>query len=190
MIYSCLIKNSYKTREFFGYELSPLLKKDMEYIRRWRNEQTDILRQNTNISPEEQEDYFNNFIKPTYSQEKPDQILFRFAMKEILIGYGGLTNIDWNAKRAEVSFLLSPIKQKAVYKKNFTFFLRTLKIIAFEDLKLNKIFTETYGIRLEHIKVLEDEGFILEGILRQHNYINDKYVNSLIHSILMEDYYV
>ena len=59
---------------------------------------------------------------------------------------------------------------------------------AFNNLNLNRIFTETYETRTDHIKILEDFVFIKEGVLREHTFKQGKVVNSLIHSILRKEF--
>jgi len=46
------------------------------------------------------------------------------------------------------------------------------------------VFTETYALRKHHINVLEDAGFELEGVMRDHVRIGGKFVDSLIHSLI------
>ncbi|MEC7181872.1 MAG: GNAT family protein, partial [Bdellovibrionota bacterium] len=69
----------------------------------------------------------------------------------------------------------------------FSVFISTMKNVVFEHLKLNRIFTETYSLRTEHIKILESNGFLYEGAHRKKILINGKYYDSLFHSILKAD---
>ena len=68
-------------------------------------------------------------------------------------------------------------------------FIRLIKKVLFEDLNFNRIFTETYDIRPHHISILEKNGFQLEGRMREHIQINNKFVDSLIHGFLKEYYH-
>jgi RimJ/RimL family protein N-acetyltransferase len=56
-----------------------------------------------------------------------------------------------------------------------------MKILAFEDLKLERLYTETYSIRPEYISVLENSGFECEGVLKNHIRIKNQPLNSFIH---------
>jgi hypothetical protein len=122
--------------------------------------------------------------------EKPKNILLSFYHENILIGYGGLVHISWEHKRAEVSFLLNQTDAANVskYSEHFMVFLRIIKKISFLDLKLEKIYTETYDIRKHHVLVLEKSGMVLEGIKRNHILIGNKLVDSLMHGILRSEY--
>jgi RimJ/RimL family protein N-acetyltransferase len=182
MTYKCLNSTIYQYKEF---HLAPICYDDIESIRIWRNSQIDVLRQSNIITPKSQVDYFNEKIWPEMDKIHPNNILFSFFHKKKLIGYGGLVHISWQDLRAEVSFLLDPIYLKNdIYKLYFSNFLNLLKIVAFEDLKFNRLFTETYNIRDLHISILESSGFIKEGVLKEHLIINSVKIDSIFHGIL------
>lgn len=172
-----------------GYQLIVIREEDMESIRCWRNEQQEILRQKSPISVQEQRKYYESHIVPSFSQKEPSQILFSFLFKENCIGYGGLTHIDWECARGEVSFLLANerVKDKDLYRKEFTHFLSLLRTVAFEDLQFHRLFTETFAFRKDHIQVLEDVGFVYEGTLRDHIIKNGKWHDSIMHGLLRSD---
>ena len=87
--------------------LRPVNKLDIEKIRKWRNVQRDLLRQNHLISRKEQENYFINFVWSQFEVKQPSQILLSVLYNSILVGYGGLVNINWFDQKSEV-FLLKP----------------------------------------------------------------------------------
>lgn len=181
--YSCLSTSVFKSNEFLIKPVSP---EEIESIRIWRNLQMDVLRQKKPIGFEEQIDYFQKNIWPLFEQKQPSQILFSFYENEKLLGYGGLVHISWENKRSEMSFLLNPdhIKNNIVYKKYFSEFISFMKKINFEELGFHKLYTETYSHRDFHIEILIENNFVLEGVLKDHIYIKDKFINSLIHSII------
>lgn len=172
------------------YSIVSLRQEDLLKIKKWRNEQLSILRQSTILSDEDQINYYENFIKPSYTDKKTKIILFSFLLNDECIGYGGLTNIHWEDKRTELSFLVSTDRTKdaEVYESDFENFIELIKIVAFDDLQLNRIFTETYDLRDHHISILESCGFQLEGRMRQHVRIDNNYVDSLIHGYIKQDY--
>ena len=159
------------------YSIKPICEDDIETIRIWRNEQKIVLRQSNHISKDAQVDYFNANIWPSMVLVKPNNLLMSFFREDSLIGYGGLVHIDWFNSRGEVSFLVdTKIAQSTEkYRECHRAFLSLLSELAFEDLGLNKIYTETWDIRKKHIKNLESAGFCLDGILREHVFIDGKY---------------
>lgn len=169
-----------------GYSLVPYRKIDLVKIMNWRNSQMDILRQKNALREADQELYYKNTIEPSFSENFPVIILFSFLKNGSCVGYGGLTNIEWESKRAEVSFLLDTKRgnNKTVYRKEFKVFLKLLKEVAFKDLKFHRLFTETYDLRQFHIDALEESGFEIEGRMRDHVIVQGKYVDSLIHGLI------
>ena len=185
--YKCLDRQEWSHESYGLKVISP---DSIESIRLWRNMQMDVLRQTKQISKIEQEDYFNKYIWPDMSLEKPKNILLCFYFRDIFIGYGGLVHLAWEHKRAEISFLLNHQDATTVniYTKHFMAFLKLIKNISFLDLRFEKIFTETYSIRSHHIQVLEESGMVLEGVLRNHVLVGDKFVDSLMHGMLRSEY--
>lgn len=183
MNYKALNTNKFNLE---NYSIVPLRQEDIYLIKDWRNAQMDVLRQTKVLTDNDQLNYYQNAIVPTLSQSHPRQLLFSFLYNETCIGYGGLTNIDWESKRAEMSFLVNPerVKDKETYTKDFSIYISLLKIVTFNELGFIRLFTETYDIRPLHISILEQNGFEFEGRMRQHVIINGIFVDSLIHGLL------
>ena len=189
MNYRQLSDNEYS---YGAYRIIPIRESDMEPIRVWRNEQMDVLRQSRQLTEEDQRRYYSETVRESFEQPFPRIMLFSYLLEGHLIGYGGLTNIDWQNKRAEISYLLETARNNEAngqqYVSDFSGFLRLMKLVAFEHLAFNRVFTETYDIRPLHISVLENNGFVLEGRMRQHVHIQGKFMDSLIHGYLFEEY--
>ncbi|MEQ8251850.1 GNAT family N-acetyltransferase [Oceanibaculum nanhaiense] len=164
-------------------------KAEIEAIRQWRNAQIDVLRQAEPITPEQQEAYFATHIWPQFSKARPDTILVSYREEDRLIGYGGLVHVAWAHRRAEVSFLLDPVHigDDKVVARYFSAFLGLMKRLAFADLGLNRLCTETYAIRPNYVAMLEENGFRREGVLRQHVWIDGQPVDSILHGCLAEN---
>ncbi len=187
-MYTCLPRHS--LRDADGYALVCIRRDDSEPIRLWRNAQQEVLRQNKVLSVSDQQRYFYESILPSFSQPHPSQILFSFSLNDQLIGYGGLTHIDWNASHAEVSFLLNPVRTQdtTAYARDHHHFLDLLCAVAFTDLHLHRLFTETFSFRHEHIRSLERFGFVQEGILREHVHKQDRWIDSIMHGLLAAEW--
>ena len=173
------------------YQLVPIRYEDREPIRAWRNAQLEVLRQAEPLTAEQQAAYFKRVVLPLFEQEQPGQLLFSLLHNNELIAYGGLVHLSWPDGRAEVSFLVDPTRaaEPATYRQDFRAHLRLLGQVAFESLKFNRLFTETYDIRPAHIAILEEAGFRLEGRLRQHVQLAPgTFTDSLMHGQLAADY--
>jgi len=183
MNYRCLQKHSFRHGD---YEIVPIRHEDIFKIMKWRNEQLHILRQDHILTEEEQENYYRNVIVPSFSQEKPKQILFSFLEKGVCIGYGGLVHIDWESRRGEVSFLMETERSKdeAKYRKDFTDFLSLIKQVA-KDLRFHRLHSELFDIRPLHQELLESLGFQREGRMKEHIFVHGQYVDSIIHGCVL-----
>jgi RimJ/RimL family protein N-acetyltransferase len=183
MGYICLQRDYYQYQD---YSITSFREEDIFLIKEWRNAQIDILRQKEPLTDKQQISYYENIVLPLMLTKEPSDILFSYLHQGECIGYGGLTHIDWIDRRAEISFLLSTsrIHDAKLYEEEFTIFLTLLKKIAFAELELNRLFTETFDIRPLHVNIIHNNGFRLEGILREHVRIQGQYVDLLIHGYL------
>lgn len=158
---------------------------DREVIRGWRNAQMNVLRQNEAISHLAQETYFQNVIRVSLMAENPEQILLSMEDQKNLVAYGGLVNISWANKRAELSFLTSGDLSVEKYEHYFSTFINYILNVARGQFGLHKIFTETYEFRNGHISILEKCGFKIEGRLTDHNVNSDGFCDSIIHGVIL-----
>ena len=180
--YNCLPIQELKLN---NYSITPIRYIDIQEIRRWRNEQIDVLRQEKIITPEQQTQYYESIIKKSFFEHQPTIILFSFFLEKDCVGYGGLTNINWKLKNAELSFICETERSKKthLYQKDFSVFLKLIKELSFEYLKFVKLYTETYDIRDNHVKILEEHEFILTSTLIKNELIRKERVNVLFHSL-------
>lgn len=184
-VWNCLKRQRF---EHDGYAIVPIRPEYIEPIRRWRNAQLDVLRQPAPITPAQQESYFAKNIWPTMATEAPPNILMGLLRDGRLIGYGGLVHVSWVDRRAELSFLVDDMRAKDLdqYARDFSASIALARRMAFDDLGLHRVFTETYAIRHHHISVLESAGFQREGVLRDHVRIGGAFVDSIMHGMVRE----
>jgi len=165
--------------------LKPLKLSQIEEVRVWRNSQIKVLRQTNEISADSQIAYFEKMVIPELESNNPSQILFAIYMSKSFKGYGGITNIDWNILKGEISFLLSPlcVEGSQNFRDVFTEFLTVIKTIAFETIGLNKLSSETYSFRKSVIETLSENGFELEGIIKMSSKKQNEIFDSFFHAI-------
>jgi len=186
MNYQSLKKSEFAKGDFAIVSIREM---DMESIRIWRNAQMNVLRQNAEITKEAQQIYFDKVIKSLFSNIAPSQLLFSFLQKNVIIGYGGLVNISWRDKRAEMSFLVKPeiAQNNSEYQKVMSEFISLIKELVFTEMNFNRLYTETYEFRDFHISILLENGFYEEGKMREHIFEDGKFYDSILHSILKKD---
>lgn len=179
----------YRLKDNDGYELTSLAEDDLLAVRIWRNAQPQVLRNPKPLTIEDQHRYWHEVVAPSLVAESPKVVLVAIRIAGALIGYGGLTNLDWVVRRAEVSFLVSPERAADFggYVVDFRRFLDLLSELAFERMGLSRLFTETYDLRPHHVAVLEAAGYQLEGRLRRHQSVEGVAVDVLFHGLLRED---
>lgn len=168
------------------YSFALLRRADIEPVRKWRNAQMSVLRQTTKLSKAHQERWFDDVVEPTHDGADPPFLLVGVRLRGRLVAYGGLTNISWPNRRAEVSFLAetSRAATPGEYQKDLTTFLGWLDGVAFDELDLNRLFTETFAFRAGHLEILERHGFVLEGRMREHVLQQGVAVDSVLHGRL------
>jgi RimJ/RimL family protein N-acetyltransferase len=178
-MYKCLRQNNFIDGL---YSIVPIRNEDRYQIKKWRNEQMFHLRQNKILTDEDQDSYFNNIIKPSFSQQYPSQILFSFLDNGMLIGYGGLVHINWDDKIAEVSLLMNTYLEENYFSSNWSQFLKLLSMVAFDNLGFIKIFTYAFDLRPKLYAVLENFEFKREAVLKNHVAFEGRYIDVIIHS--------
>ena len=173
-----------------GYRFDLLARADIEALRCFRNAQMDVLRQVEVITPEAQERWFATQVEPAHGAPQPPQLLIGIHREGAFIGYGGLTYLNWDARRAEVSFLVDPERAAVpdVYRRDTAAFLGFLADWSFGVLELHRLFGETYAFRGFHISLLEEAGYRLEGRLREHVMTGDGFGDSVVHGLLASEW--
>lgn len=158
---------------------SDIKKEYLPFLKDWRNRQRDILRQVKLLTDSDQKKWFKKI------QTDKNQKLFGILENGKFIGYCGLTPINHDNKRAEISFLVNPIiaRQAKHYEAVFLVVLEHLKKYGFKTLKLHKIFAETVQFRKHHMKILEKSSLVKEAVLKEHYFKHGKFQDTIVHSI-------
>lgn len=103
-----------------------------------------------------------------------------------VIGRCGLHN--WNAehRRAEIGYNITDENYKR--KGLMTEAVGAIIGYGFNKLKLNRIEALVGSNNIPSLKIMEKYHFIKEGLLRQHDFQNDKYEDSVVFSKLYSEY--
>ena len=183
--YKCLGLNDFQKNSF---RIVPIRYNDRFDIMQWRNEQIFHLRQDKELTVEDQDAYFENIISTLFDQEQPKQILFSFLKDNKFIGYGGLVHINWIDKNAEISFLMNTEEEKINFKINWSIFLELIEQVAFGELNFFKLYTYAFNIRPNLYTVLESSNYCKEAILQKQCLFGDKFIDVYIHSKMNQDF--
>ncbi len=165
---------------FSGYTVKPISFYALMRIRRWRNDQMNILRQKEKLSILKQLTYYKEVIK-FRCNKSPKNVLFGYYLENKLIGYGGFVHIDWNNLSCELSFLLdTKYYETKEYELHFLNINSLVLSLAFLELGFNAISTETYNVRPVHLKCINEIGFTQQSSSNEniifHEFLRSEYV--------------
>ncbi|WP_138417676.1 GNAT family N-acetyltransferase [Aquibacillus sediminis] len=102
-----------------------------------------------------------------------------------LVGWIHLSNRSMEHGRAEIGLLLDPHYRGQGYGKEA---MDAMLDIGFNQLRLHKIFLTTRGINQRAKRLYEKLGFVVEGTLRQHCYVNGNYYDTYFMGILADEW--
>jgi ribosomal-protein-serine acetyltransferase len=101
-----------------------------------------------------------------------------------LAGMIAFPDIDWQGKNTSFGYWLSPdYEGKGIIIRSVKSFIN----IAFNELELNRIEISCAESNVKSRALPEKLGFIQEGILRDHYFINGNVHNLVIYSLLKRD---
>lgn len=101
------------------------------------------------------------------------------------LGWIHLSHISYQHGRAEIGILLAPQHQGQGYGE--AAMLQMLNI-AFNQLRLNKLYLTTRGINEKARSLYVKLGFHEEGVLKDHCYVNGKYYDTYFMSLFDADW--
>lgn len=172
----------------YGVKLVSLVRdEDLQNMFNWRNEARvyNTCRQVGLLSMSNHEAWFESV-----SRMDRDHMYAILDNEGEIIGYGGITYIDHVHGKGELSLYVGPSASDRETKSGGWGkpIIKTLTEYAFKHLRLNRVFGETFYDNVHEIANLKECGYIHEGTLRQTYWKNGKWVDSVIQSILFDEW--
>jgi len=163
--------------------LVPLEREDLPKSQTWVNDKVinaKMLRV-LPVSRFDQEKWFEEI------SQNPSKVVF--AIKDIInschIGNTGLYSIDWIHRRAEFWILIG---EKDYWNQGIgSEVVELMKIYAFNNLNLNKVYLNVGTDNSNAITLYKKLCFKEDGLLREHYYIEGKYIDVITMSIIRKD---
>jgi len=165
-------------------------KEDLPYFVKWLNDPE--VRQGLSLlvpfSLAEEENWFEEilkkpqFEKPMAIEIQPDPQVDEW----IFVGNCGLFGIDWQNRFAEIGIFIG---EKGYWNQGFgTNAIRLILKHGFENLNLHRIWLRVFETNQRAIRSYEKAGFTQEGKFRQAQYLDGKYVDVMIMSMLKSEW--
>lgn len=160
---------------------------DLELLREWRNREhyNKFFREYKQISKTMQKKWFEEKVNN-------DNSTIMFAIRDIntraLLGCCGLCYINWVNRHADLSLYIGwddSYIDEVGYAKESCFLLFDY---GFKKLNLNKIWTEIYEFDTKKNNLYTQIGMKVDGKLRDQYYYNGQYYDSIMMSILDNEF--
>lgn len=163
-------------------KLTPLNKEDLPLLYEWINNK-ELVHYNTQYKPIDYQSHEEWFGKIKNSK---DMVIFaiRKSSGNKLIGTCQLHSISSVYRTAELQIRIGDEKEQQM---GFgTDAVKLLVEYGFKDLNLRKIFIHVFSDNMRAINVYKNVGFVQEGLLKEHCFIDGKYKDILIMSIFQK----
>lgn len=118
-------------------------------------------------------------------QQNGDLLLAIRNNEKQLIGWIFLQDIELEHGRASIGILLAPEARGKGYGKTA---IEQMIDIGFKQLRLNKIYLTTRGVNKQAISLYTKIGFIVEGQLREHAFVEGKFYDTYFMGILASEW--
>jgi ribosomal-protein-alanine N-acetyltransferase len=137
-----------------------------------------------------EEDYLKEEYKYQngYAAYNRSFLLFLLSEKtsNTIIGRCGLHNWNKEHNRAEIGYNM--LDENFKEQGFMTEAVRAIIDYGFNTLKLHRLEALVGSNNAPSLKIIENNQFIKEGLLRQHFYVADKYEDSVVFSLLRNEY--
>ena len=138
----------------------------------WRNDpdvRDFIMGYRLPVTLEAEQQWVRSAIEP----ESDNRLVYGIELrsKPQLIGYTNLNDIDWFSHTAEFGILLGPAQYRG--RGIGREVLSAMIEIAFDSLRLYKLYVRAAAFNTAAQKIFADVGFVVEGVLKEHFELND-----------------
>jgi len=153
--------------------------KDCEALHRWTNDPESI--RLVGRVPRS----LDETVASVERKRRNGDLLMAVEAASDLVGWVFLQNIEYEHGRASIGILLDPHYHGQGYGRMA---MRLMLEIGFNQLRLHKIYLTTRGFNERAIKLYKSLGFIEEGRLREHAFVDGAYSDSLLMGILSNEW--
>ncbi|WP_166242971.1 GNAT family N-acetyltransferase [Paenibacillus turpanensis] len=153
---------------------------DVKDLHRWTNDPVSLA--TVGRLPQTYEQMVKQVEK---KRQNGDLLLAAVNNENELIGWVFLKDIDYEHGRAGIGILLAP---EARGKGYGGIVMQKMLEIGFKRLRLHKIYLTTRGFNEQAISLYKKLGFVVEGTLRQHAYVDGQYFDTYFMGLLESEW--
>lgn len=162
-------------------ELRELRFEDCEEVRGWRNKQSDMLRTPYFLTEFQQAKFYQEVV----CNRSANARYFGVFNGDVLIGMGGIENIQWENRLGEISLMMNPIE--------WVFADEALKLIldkGFNGLNLENIYAEVYECNPRYDFWIDEANKYhpTTAVLPSRKYLKGMYYNSLYYNFTKKEF--
>ncbi|QRG67252.1 GNAT family N-acetyltransferase [Brevibacillus choshinensis] len=177
-------------------ELRPVTREDMERMYIWRNDHEaatwaagSSLATYSNISLESLNAMYDENVRTAKLSDKFNRFIFSiYTLEGVHIGNCDYRDVNPITRAATIGI---GILDKEYWSKGYgTDTLQVLLRFLFLTLNLNRVQLDTWSGNARAIRAYEKCGFVVEGRLRQNEYVDGQYYDTVMMGLLREDFSV
>lgn len=137
------------------------------------------------LSQVQEEEWFKGILQRPLD-EQPLVIEIQVADGWQPVGNVGLFDINHSDHSAEIGIIIG---EKSVWNQGYgSEAMRLMVKHGFEDINLNRIFLRVYETNPRGQRAYEKAGFVLEGRMRQARFLQGRYIDVLLMSVLRSEW--
>ncbi|MBP1964182.1 GNAT family N-acetyltransferase [Paenibacillus aceris] len=160
--------------------LRPFETSDIKELHRWSNDPVSILM--VGRIPQTFEQIAGQVEK---KRRNADMLCAVVNEDHQLIGWVFLKDIEYEHGRAGIGILLAPEARGQGYGR---IAMEAMIELGFNQLRLHKIYLTTRSMNEHAIALYKKIGFIVEGVLRKHAYVNGEYYDTYFMGLLESEW--
>ncbi|TVY07864.1 GNAT family N-acetyltransferase [Paenibacillus cremeus] len=154
---------------------------DVRELHRWMNDPESL--RLVGRAPVTYEEALRHYEK---KKQSGDLVLAIVGEGKPLVGWIFLKDIEHEHGRAGIGILLAPESRGSGYGR---LAMEQMIDLGFRQLRLHKIYLTTRSINERAIQLYTRLGFVTEGRLRQHAYVDGAYSDTLFMGLLSEEWH-
>ncbi len=123
------------------------------------------------------------------ADQSTDKIILAICLKEndVHVGNASLDSIENRHRTARLSIFVGDTEQRG--KSIGSRSIRLLANYAFSFLNMNKVWCKATSGDDQIVHFYENLGFKIEGVMRQHEFIDGNYVDKIIFGLLSDEFH-